>query len=55
MGGVIEVQLRYLYERKSLVDQLIRSLEAYSGGACAIPRKRVGGEVAATAVRSLAS
>ncbi len=55
IGGTIETQLRYLYARKSVLDQLIRSLEEYCEDVSSIPRKQAGSTPMAFAARSLAS
>jgi vacuolar-type H+-ATPase subunit E/Vma4 len=55
IGGTVENQLRYLYARKSVLDQLIRSLEEYCEGVSSVPRKQVVSAPMAFAARSLAS
>ena len=50
----IEEQLRYLYARKSVVDELIRSLEAYWHCNGSAPRKAPARETAGFIFRRLA-
>ncbi len=53
--GTIEEQLLYLRARMSVIDELIRSLEAYGRCSGRVPRKGPGSETADRIVRSLAS
>jgi len=50
----IEEQLRYLYARKSVVEELIRSLEAYWHFTGSTPRKAPASETADFIFRRLA-
>ncbi|MDP2996636.1 MAG: hypothetical protein Q8N47_04045 [Bryobacterales bacterium] len=50
----IEEQLRYLYARKSVVEELIRSLEAYWHCVASVPRKAPASETADFIFRRLA-
>lgn len=50
----IEEQLRYLYARKSVVEELIRSLEAYWHCTGSAPRKAPASETADFIFRKLA-
>ena len=50
----IEEQLRYLYARKSVVEDLIRSMEAYWHCAGSVPRKAPASETTSFIFRRLA-
>jgi hypothetical protein len=50
----IEEQLRHLYARKSVVEELIRSLEAYWHCVGSAPRKAPASETASFIFRRLA-
>jgi hypothetical protein len=50
----VEEQLRYLYARKSVVEELIRTLEAYWHCTGSAPRKAPASETADFIFRKLA-